>query len=78
MVRCIEHADKNPKEITKWIQSIQDLHRTKPLPQVHYSKTMPDIERLMQMWPEPFEEMLKTVWLSSWSLVIVLVPHAPH
>jgi hypothetical protein len=33
-VRCIEHADKNPKEISKWIQSIQDLHKTKPLPQV--------------------------------------------
>ncbi len=33
-VRCIEHADKNPKEISKWIQSIQDLHKSKPLPQV--------------------------------------------
>ena len=60
-VRCIEHADKNPKEVQKWIQSIAELHRNKPLPQVYYSKPMPDIERLMQVWPPEFEDVLKTV-----------------
>ena len=39
------------------------VHRGKPLPSVHYSKPMPDIERLMQVWPSQFEEMLKTVTL---------------
>lgn len=60
-VTSIEHADKNPKEIMKWIASIQELHRTKPPPQVHYTKSMPDIEQLMQVWPDEFEELLKTV-----------------
>lgn len=32
--RSIENAHKNPAEIDKWIQSINDLHRTKPPPQV--------------------------------------------
>jgi intraflagellar transport protein 46 len=64
-VRCIEHADKNPKDISKWIQSISDLHRSKPLPQVYYSKPMPDIERLMQLWPPEFEDVLKTAKLPS-------------
>ncbi len=40
-------------------QSISDLHRSKPPPSVHYSKAMPDIEVLMQEWPQAFEELLK-------------------
>jgi hypothetical protein len=28
---------------------------------VYYSKPMPDIERLMQLWPVEFEELLRTV-----------------
>lgn len=35
--RSIENAQKNPAEIDKWIQSINDLHRTKPPPQVIYA-----------------------------------------
>ncbi|KAJ1431834.1 intraflagellar transport complex B protein 46 C terminal-domain-containing protein, partial [Ochromonadaceae sp. CCMP2298] len=33
-VRSIEHADKNPSKIEKWVQDIKDLHRSKPPPQV--------------------------------------------
>ncbi|KAF0695440.1 Aste57867_13728 [Aphanomyces stellatus] len=58
VVRSIEHAEKNTKEVDRWMKSIADLHRTKPPPQVHYTKTMPDIETLMQVWPEEFEELL--------------------
>ncbi len=63
VVRSLEYADKNPREIQRWVESINDLHRSKPPPQVHYTKTMPDIERLMQVWPEQLEDMLKTVKL---------------
>jgi intraflagellar transport protein 46 len=63
VVRSLEMADKNPREIQRWVESINELHRSKPPPQVHYTKTMPDIERLMQVWPEKMEEMLKTVKL---------------
>ena len=34
VVRSIENAAKNPIAIEKWIQSIGDLHRSKPPPQV--------------------------------------------
>jgi intraflagellar transport protein 46 len=34
VVRSIENANKNPVAIEKWIQSISDLHRSKPPPQV--------------------------------------------
>eukprot|EP00954_Amorphochlora_amoebiformis_P011948 933181-Amorphochlora_amoeboformis.AAC.1 len=60
-VRCIENADKNPKKITRWIENIQKVHREKPPPTVVYSKNMPEIEQLMQVWPPEFEEKLKSV-----------------
>ncbi|POM61374.1 hypothetical protein PHPALM_29618, partial [Phytophthora palmivora] len=65
VVRSIENAEKAPREIERWIKSIADLHRTKPPPQVHYTKTMPDIENLMQVWPEEFEELLSKTTLPS-------------
>lgn len=64
-VRSIENADKNPKAVSNWINSIKDLHRSKPPPQVHYSKSMPDIEALMQVWPDEVEHTLKTLELPS-------------
>ena len=58
LVRSVEYAEKDPKAITGWINSIADLHRHKPAPSVRYSKPMPDIEQLMQIWPAPLEELL--------------------
>merc|ERR1719238_2710077 len=75
-VVSIEHADKKPKEITKWINSINDLHRTKPPPQVQYTKSMPDIEMLMQEWPPEFEQRLKQVKLPSADINLTLKEYA--
>lgn len=58
-VRSIEHAEKNPKEIDNWVKRIDNLNRTKPAPTVQYSRRMPDIEQLMQVWPAEFEEYLQ-------------------
>lgn len=63
VVKSLESAENNPKAIDNWIESIRDLHRTKPPPNVHYSKNMPDIDLLMQEWPPEFEELLKEVGL---------------
>jgi len=57
-IRSIERAEKSPAEITRWIESIADLHRNKPPPTVTYKKPMPDVESLMQVWPEEFEAEL--------------------
>lgn len=59
-VRSIEEAEKNPKEIKNWIDRVGDLHRQKPAPTVQYSRKMPDIEQLMQVWPAEFEEFLQS------------------
>lgn len=76
VVRSIENAEKNPAAVEKWIQNITDLHRSKPPPQVHYKKNMPDAEVLMDQWPEAFEEALKTLELPSPELDMSLAEYA--
>ncbi|KAH0623378.1 hypothetical protein JD844_031651, partial [Phrynosoma platyrhinos] len=62
-VKSLENAEKNPKAIDNWIESISELHRCKPPATVHYARPMPDIETLMQEWPPEFEELLGKVSL---------------
>lgn len=60
-VESIEHAEKKPKEISKWIQGVQDLHKTRHLPTVTYSKQMPDPDSLMSEWPKDMEQALREI-----------------
>jgi intraflagellar transport protein 46 len=60
-VRALEHADKNPKEVLKWVASIAELRRAAPPPSVRYTRPMPEVDALMQVWPEEFEAMLRQV-----------------
>lgn len=60
-IHSIESAEKNPKQITQWINSVADIHKTKQPPSVSYSKSMPDIDSLMQVWPPEVEELLSDV-----------------
>lgn len=64
-VSSVEDAEKNPRAIESWVNSISELHRQKPPPSVHYAKNMPDIESLMQEWPEAFENLLANINLPS-------------
>jgi hypothetical protein len=45
-IASIENVEKNGKKLDAWINSIRDLHRTKPPPSVLCSKSMPDIDKL--------------------------------
>ena len=76
VVRSIEDAAKNPAAIERWIQSIADLHRTKPPPQVYYKKSMPDMDALMDVWPEEFEAALEKMSLPSPDLDLTLPEYA--
>jgi intraflagellar transport protein 46 len=52
-VDSIEGADKKPKEISRWINSINELQKTRPAPTVNYSKQMPDFDQMMsELHPE--------------------------
>jgi intraflagellar transport protein 46 len=75
VVRSIENANKNPNAIEKWIQNIDELHRSKPPPQVHYRRNMPEIESLMEVWPEDFERALESMQLPSPDLEMSLAEY---
>ncbi|XP_069732401.1 intraflagellar transport protein 46 homolog isoform X2 [Phaenicophaeus curvirostris] len=74
-VRSVENAEKNPKAIESWIESISELHRCKPPATVHYSRPMPDIETLMQEWSPEFEELLGKVGLPTAELDCALADY---
>lgn len=54
VVDSIENADKNPKDINRWIHDVASIQRQAP--SVVYSKAFPDIENLMQVWPAEIED----------------------
>lgn len=41
VVKSLDGAEKNPRAIDNWIQSISDIHRSRPPPNVHYTKWVP-------------------------------------
>ncbi|KAI9094322.1 intraflagellar transport complex B protein 46 C terminal-domain-containing protein [Phlyctochytrium arcticum] len=73
-IRSMDSATlaNNPKAIDGWIKNIRDLHTHKPMQTVHYSKRMPDIEELMQVWPEEIEAGLENLELPSADLDLPL------
>ncbi|KAJ3053289.1 Intraflagellar transport protein 46 [Rhizophlyctis rosea] len=66
----------NPRVIDAWIKNIRELHGSKPPPSVHYTKRMPDVEELMQVWPEEVEAALKTATLPSPDVELPLTDYA--
>ncbi|KZC11810.1 PREDICTED: intraflagellar transport protein 46 homolog [Dufourea novaeangliae] len=63
VVKRIEDAEKNSRSIDKWIEDINQLHRSKHPPVVHLTKPMPDIDSLLQQWPPEIEEKLNEMEL---------------
>lgn len=49
VMKKLDRADKNHREIDQWIANINELHKAKPATNVHYTKPMADIEQLMQV-----------------------------
>jgi len=60
-VDSIEGADKKPKEISRWISSVENLHKSRPPATVNFSKTMPEYDELMQEWNPEMETALKEI-----------------
>eukprot|EP00831_Metopus_contortus_P046954 TRINITY_DN3777_c0_g1_i8.p4 TRINITY_DN3777_c0_g1~~TRINITY_DN3777_c0_g1_i8.p4 ORF type:complete len:145 (-),score=10.63 TRINITY_DN3777_c0_g1_i8:66-500(-) len=57
-VRSIEEAEKNPKQIQQWIESVNDIVKHRQPTTVTPSKSMPEIEALMQEWSPEMEDIL--------------------
>eukprot|EP01017_Pseudomicrothorax_dubius_P045289 TRINITY_DN7810_c0_g1_i4.p1 TRINITY_DN7810_c0_g1~~TRINITY_DN7810_c0_g1_i4.p1 ORF type:complete len:136 (-),score=25.99 TRINITY_DN7810_c0_g1_i4:145-552(-) len=63
---------KNPKEINAWINDVQEVHKKKQPPSVSYTRPMPEIDHLMQVWPPEFEDALASLRLPSEEIDISL------
>jgi len=63
VVKRIEDAERNSKSIDKWIDDMNQLHRSKHPPAVQLSRPMPDIDSLMQQWPSEVEDKLNELQL---------------
>ena len=63
VVHSIENAEKNPKEILSWINDVSEIHKKKQPPSVSYSKPMPEIDSLMEVWPPEMEEAFQSLKL---------------
>ena len=48
-IKKVSNIEKEMKVVDKWIKDIDDLHRSKPALTIQYSKTMPEIDQLMQV-----------------------------
>ena len=57
-VTRVGQASTRGKVIDKWVTDMKELNQAKPRPQVSYSKVMPDLETLLQVWPADFEDLL--------------------
>ncbi|XP_053125309.1 intraflagellar transport protein 46 homolog isoform X2 [Hemicordylus capensis] len=75
-VKSLENAEKHPKAIDSWIESISELHRCKPPATVHYARPMPEIDNLMQEWSPEFEELLGKVSLPTADINCSLAEYA--
>lgn len=65
-VRSIQEKDSSfPMQVQKWIDNIENVHKTNPAPTVNYKQDMPEIESLMQSWPPEYEEILSSMDLPS-------------
>ncbi|KAF2904800.1 hypothetical protein ILUMI_01365 [Ignelater luminosus] len=59
VVKKVENVEKNSKTIEKWIKDVSELHRNKAAAVVRYTNPMPDLDDLLQEWPEKFENAVK-------------------
>lgn len=75
-IKVVENAQKNPLDINDWINKIADLRKRKLPTSVEYTKNMPQLEELMQEWPENFENATKDLILPDEKLNIPLDAYA--
>lgn len=57
-VHAIANAHKNPKQVNGWIADVEEIHKRRVAPTVFYTKKMPEIDSLMQIWEPEFESTL--------------------
>ncbi len=63
-IHALKNVHKNPKQVSGWIKDVETVQNKKVAPSVFYSKKMPEIDNLMQMWEPGFEQTLQKIKLA--------------
>lgn len=59
-IHSIENAHKKQKEVAGWVSDVEQVQKKKQAPSVFYSNKMPEIDQLMQLFPENAAEQMGT------------------
>jgi intraflagellar transport protein 46 len=57
-VHALSNAHRNPKQVAGWIADVEEVHKRRVAPTVFYSRKMPDVDALMQIWEPEFEPVV--------------------
>jgi len=58
--------------VLKWIQSVREIHAAAPAPSVQYAGPVPDIEQLMEEWPDALQDNLRGFSLPDGPLDLII------
>lgn len=62
-VRTVDINEKGALGLQSWIRNLDEYHKQRPSPSVAYMGPMPPLESLMQVWPQEYENQLRTLVL---------------
>lgn len=64
-IGCIANLGSNQKALDTFLESYEDINTNRPAPSMNYSHKMPELEDLMQLWPDELEKLFETLPLPS-------------
>ena len=68
----IEKPEENSKALTNFLESYDEISRNRAAPNIAYSYKMPDLEDLMQFWPDELEKAFDSLPLPNAELDLSL------
>lgn len=57
----IEEPEKNPKSLASFLESYDEISRNRAAPNMVYNYKMPDMEELMEFWPDELESAFNSL-----------------
>lgn len=60
-IGAIEDAKSNNKALLSWLESLEEIHRSRPPQEFMFTSSMPEVDELMEPWSEKMEEVLNSI-----------------
>ena len=69
-IRRVKVSDT--ESLSKWVDSVREIHTAAPAPSVQYNGPVPDIEKLMEAWPTQIQDEISNFELPDGPIDIVI------